>query len=147
MKFSSKLLVAGLICGASVAVAKEGVQNPVVKTRMDTMGVIRANTGVLGDMASGKAAFDADKATEAAAALAAAAATIPQVFEPNETDPVSEAKPEIWANFGDFTGKADALYKAAQAVDASSLDTLKAGMGGVGGACKDCHTTYRISTN
>lgn len=147
MKFSRKVLAAGLICAAGVAVAKEGVQNPVVKTRMDTMGVVRANTGILGDMASGKAVFEADKATEAAAALAAAAATIPQVFEPNETDPVSEAKPEIWANFDDFTSKADALYKAAQSVDASSLETLKVGMGGVGNACKDCHTTYRIKTD
>lgn len=147
MNFSSKIIAAGLICAAGVAFAKEGVQNPVVKTRMDTMGVIRVNTGILGDMAGGKAAFDADKAAEAAAALAAAANTIPEVFEANETDPVSEAKPEIWANFDDFSTKADALYKAAQAVDTSSLDTLKAGMGGVGGACKECHTTYRIQTN
>ncbi|MDF1619115.1 c-type cytochrome [Pseudothioclava nitratireducens] len=147
MKSYGKLLAVGLVCVAGVAAAKEGVTNPVVKERMDVMQVIRANTGALGDMASGKAAFDGAKAAEAAAAIAGAAATIPTVFEPQETDPVSEAKPAIWENFSDFTTKADALTTAAQSLDTGSLDALKAGMGAVGGACKACHTDYRIQTN
>lgn len=147
MTFSSKMLTLGLILAAGVAVAKEGVQNPVVKERMDLMGVVRVNTGILGDMAQGKADFDADKAAEAAAALAAAAAEIPQAFEANETDPVTEAKPEIWTDFETFTARSDALFKAAQGIDTSSLDALRVGMGAVAGACKDCHTDFRIQTN
>lgn len=147
MNLTSKALALGLICAAGLAYAKEGVQNPVVKNRMDTMGTIRANTAILGDMAGGKAPYDAAKAAEAAAALAAAASTIPQVFEAEETDPVSEALPDIWMKPEDFKAKADTLYKAAQALDTASLDGVKAGMGAVGGACKSCHETFRMKTN
>lgn len=147
MTISTKALTLGLICAASIAFAKEGVKNPVVKTRMDTMGVIRVNTGVLGDMAAGKAAFDSAKAAEAAAALAAAASTIPQVFDPEETDPVSEALPDIWMMPDEFSAKAERLYKAAQSLDTASLEGVKAGMGAVGGACKSCHETFRMKQN
>ncbi|MEI4471644.1 c-type cytochrome [Frigidibacter sp. MR17.24] len=118
-------------------------QNPVVKARMDLMGTIRMNTGVLGDMASGKAAFDAAKAGTAKAALTEAAAAIPAAFEPQETDPASEALPAIWQDWDDFAADAKALETAAGALDTSSVETIKAGMGGVGGACRDCHGEYR----
>lgn len=144
MKLPSKLLAVALIAAAGVALAKDGVQNPVVKARMDAMATIGANTKVLGDMAGGKVPFDAAQAAEAAAAINATALTVPGLFEPQEIDPVSEAKPEIWANWADFVAKADALAQAAAALDGSSLDGVKAGMGGIGGACKACHSAYRI---
>ena len=137
----SLALCAGLVAGA--ALAKDGVTNPVVKERMDVMQTIRVNTGKLGDMASGKATFDAAAATEAKTALAAAAAQIVKAFEANEDDPVSEATPKIWETYADFSSKAEAMVTAAEAVDTSSLDGIKAGMGAVGGACKACHESYR----
>ncbi|WP_435256639.1 c-type cytochrome [Thioclava sp. FR2] len=144
MKFVSKGLIAGLVLVAGVAIAKEGVQDPTVKARMDLMGTIGMNTKTLGDMAGGKADFDAAAAQAAKDAIIAASADIAAKFEPQATDPVAEAKPEIWTNWDDFVAKAGALNAAATALDASSLDGIKAGMGGVGGACKDCHTTYRM---
>lgn len=144
MKLHVKIMGLGLVLVAGMAVAKEGVTNPLVKERMDLMQTVRANTGALGDMASGKAPFDAAKAAEAQAALVAAAAEIPVKFGPEETDPVSEAKPEIWADFEDFTAHAKTLEEAASAIDIASLDGIKAGMGAVGGACKDCHTDFRM---
>ena len=80
----------------------------------------------------------------AKAALAAAAADIAAKFEPQATDPATEAKPEIWTNWDDFVAKADALKVAAEAMDASSLDSVKAGMGAIGGSCKACHSVYRM---
>lgn len=144
MKLQAKIVGLGLVLVAGMAVAKEGVTNPVVKERMDLMQVVRVNTGTLGDMASGKVTFDAAKAAEAKAALVAAAAEIPAKFEPEETDPVSEAKPEIWMMFDEFTANAATLEEAAAAIDTASLDGIKAGMGPVGGACKDCHTDFRM---
>jgi len=144
VKLQAKIVGLSLILVAGMAVAKEGVTNPVVKERMDLMQVVRVNTGTLGDMAAGKAPFDAAKAAEAQAALVAAAAQIPAKFEPEETDPVSEAKPDIWMMFDEFTAKAKSLEEAAAAVDTASLDGVKAGMGAVGGACKACHTDYRM---
>ena len=140
----SKTVAIGLIVVAGAAVAKEGVTNPTVKARMDTMQVIRQNTGILGDMAGGKTAFDAEAALAAKTALASAAGEIAARFEPQETDPVAEARPEIWTNWDDFVTKAEALVTAAEAVDASSLDGVRAGMGGIGGSCKACHEAYRM---
>jgi len=144
MKLMTKSLIAGLVLVAGVAVAKEGVQDPTVKARMDLMGTIGMNVKVLGDMATDKVAFDAAAALAAQEALVAASADISAKFEPQATDPVAEAKPEIWTNWDDFVAKAGALNAAATALDPASLDGVKAGMGAVGGACRDCHTTYRM---
>src|SRR5690606_23182662 len=103
--------------------------NPVVKERMDLMQTIRVNTGTLGNMASGKEAFDPAAATAAKTALAAAAAEIVVKFQANEDDPVSEGSPKIWEDYAGFTTRAEALVTAAEAVDVASLDGLKAGMG------------------
>jgi cytochrome c556 len=144
MTLMKKSLIAVLVLLAGTAVAKEGVQDPTVKARMALMSTIGMNTKVLGDMATDRTAFDATAAAAAKEALMAASADIAAKFEPQATDPVSEAKPEIWTNWDDYVAKANALNAAATAIDASSLDTIKAGMGAIGGSCRDCHSTYRM---
>ncbi|MDR5653284.1 c-type cytochrome [Ruixingdingia sedimenti] len=145
MKPIHMTLALSLALSAGTALfAKEGVTNPTVKARQDTMQTIRRNTAVLGDMAGGKTAFDPAAAAAAKAELAAAAAEIPVKFEPQEGDPKSEAKPEIWTGWDDYVQKAEALVAAAEAVDTASLDGVRAGMGAIGGACKSCHETYRL---
>lgn len=143
MKLISKAVIASLVLSAGVAFAKEGVQDPTVKARMDLMGTIGMNTKTLGDMAGDKAAFDATAAAAAKAALMAAAADIPVKFETEADDPVAEARPDIWMNFDGFKEKAAALAAAATAIDVSSLEGVKAGMGAVGESCKGCHTDFR----
>lgn len=144
MKLIMKTLIAGVVMSAGIAYAEVEPTDPVVIARQDLMKTIGMNTKVLGDMAGGKADFDAAKAEAAKAALIAASADIGAKFETQSTDPGEEAKPEVWTNWEDFLKKAGALNAAATALDASSLDTIKAGMGGIGGACKDCHTSYRM---
>lgn len=144
MTLMKKSLIAVLVLVAGTAVAKDGVQDPTVKARMELMSTIGQNTKVLGDMATDRTAFDATAAAAAKEALMAASAEIAAKFEPQATDPVSEAKPEIWTNWDDYVAKANALNAAATAIDASSLDTVKAGMGAIGGSCRDCHSTYRM---
>jgi cytochrome c556 len=136
-------LAVALMLVAGVAIAKEGVKDPTVKARMDLMAVVATNTKTLGEMAGGKIPFDATAAAAAKSALAAAAAEIPAKFEPQATDPVTEAKAEIWTNWDQFVAKSEALLKAAEAVDTASPETIGAGMGAIGGACKDCHSTFR----
>ena len=65
-------------------------------------------------------------------------------FEKAGVDPASESKPEIWTNWDDFVKKANDLNAAATALDASTLEGVQAGMGAIGGACKACHTAYRM---
>jgi cytochrome c556 len=57
------------------------------------------------------------------------------------------AKPEIWQNEQDFTGKLGDFQKAATAFNAvaagSDVDSIKASFGDLGKSCKACHDKYR----
>lgn len=143
MKFVTKAFVIGLMMSATVVFAAKST-DPDAKARQTLMDTIGMNTGILGDMAGGKAEFDATKADAAKAAIATSAGLIAATFEPQGTDAESKAKPEIWTNWEDFLVKADGLSKAAAALDATTVEGVQAGMGGIGGACKDCHMKYRM---
>lgn len=146
MTFISRMTcVAALVAlSAGAALAEAEASDPTVKARMELMATVGAATKTLGGMAGDKAPFDAAAAEAAKAALVAAAADIPAKFEANASDPASEAKAEIWTNWDDFVAKGAAMKTAAEALDASSLDGVKAGMGAIGGSCKACHSAYRM---
>lgn len=145
MKFTTKALIAGLILAGGVALAG-GATDPDAKARQDLMAANGGAMKVLGGMASGEAAFDAAAAAAALKVLTDNAAAIPAVFQnPGQPDAKSTAKPEIWTNWEEFLKDAGELGAAAAAVDASSVDGLKAGLGAVGGTCKDCHTEFKAS--
>jgi cytochrome c556 len=144
MKSVTKMLIAGFALVATVAFAETESTDPTVIAREQLMGTIGKNTKILGDMAGGKAPFDAAAAEAAKVALVAASSEIAAKFEPNVTDAGSEAKPDIWTNWEDFTTKATALNAAATALDATSVESIGAGMGAVGGACGACHKAYRM---
>lgn len=144
MKFV-KALVIGAVLISGAAYAKGDRTDPNAKARSDLMRVVGKNTGILGDMAGGKAAYDAAAAEAAKAAIIEAAGQVETAFkDQGGADPASEAKPEIWANWDEFLADAKALGDAAGAMDVSSAETIGAGMGALGGACKDCHTDFRI---
>lgn len=143
MKFVTKAFVAGLMLTATAVFAAKST-DPDAKARQTLMDTIGMNTGILGNMAVGKAEFDAVKAGTAKAAIITASGLIAATFEPQGTDAESKAKPEIWTNWEDFLAKANGLTKAATALDATNMEGVQAGMAGLGGACKDCHTKYRL---
>ena len=140
-----KAFAVGAILAAGAAFAEEEPTDPNAIARAELMKMVGMNTGILGNMAGGKEPYDAAKAEAAKAALIEAAGKIEATFkDQGAADPVSEAKPEIWANWDDFLVKAKALGDAAAAIDVASAETIGAGMGAIGGACKDCHSTYRV---
>ncbi|MBE2275039.1 MAG: cytochrome c [Rhodobacteraceae bacterium] len=145
MKFAKIVLVTLAVVGSvAVAYAKGERTVPEAMARAQLMDDVRTNMGVLGGMAEGKVAFDAAAAAAARDALIADADKISEAFAvQGADDPASEAKPEIWTDWDAFLVKAGGLKSAAEAVDTTSLDTVKAGLGGLGGACKACHQTYR----
>ncbi len=143
MKFT-KYLAVGAILIAGAAFAEGDRTDPNAKARSDLMRTIGKNTGILGDMAGGKSAYDAAAAEAAKAAIIEASAGIEAAFkDQGAADPASEAKPEIWTNWDEFLKDAGALNAAATALDVASVETIGAGMGAIGGACKDCHTEFR----
>jgi cytochrome c556 len=140
-----KAFAIGAVLAAGAAFAEDAKPTePNAIARADLMKIIGKNTGILGNMAGGKDPYDAAAAEGAKAALIDASAKIEATFkDEGAADPASEAKPEVWANWDDFLVKAKALNTAAGAIDVASVETIGAGMGAIGGACKDCHTTYR----
>jgi cytochrome c556 len=144
MKLTAKTLVLGLILMGGIAYGSTAT-DPDAKARQEVMDANGAAAKTLGEMASGKVAFDAKAAAAAKQSLIDDSAKIPVVFKAQSTDPASKAKPEIWTAWDDFTAKAKDLGTAATAMDATSLDGVKAGMDALGGACKACHTAYKAS--
>ena len=129
---------------ASAALAHEGVSDPQVKSRMMVMEEIRLNMGAIGGMAKGKLPFDAKKAETAKSKLLKASAKVQPAFKPAAQDPASEAAPAIWSDWDGFSAKAVAMDVALEALDTSSLESLKAGLGAIGQSCGGCHKVYRI---
>lgn len=138
-----KIIAVMLACVATVTIAAEATE-PTVKARQELMDVIGASTKTLGDMAQGTTTFDAAAAEAAKAAMIEASAGIAAAFETQATDPASKSKPEVWTNWDDFVAKGNALNAAATAADVSSAAAIGASLGAIGGACKDCHTAYRL---
>lgn len=145
MKHLAKSLVAGLVLVAGVAFAETEATTPEVIARHDLMKSFGGAAKTLGGMAKGEVAYDAAAAEAAKQVLIAGAADIGPKFTANVEDAGSEAKPEVWTGWDDFVAKGNALGTAAAALDVASAETIGAGMAGVGGACKDCHTTYRMA--
>jgi len=144
MKSVTKAFIAAFALVATVALAETESTDPTVIARQELMAGIGKNTKILGDMVKGTTPFDAAAAEAAKTVLVASSAQISAKFEANVTDAGSEAKPEIWTNWEDFAAKGMALNAAATAMDTSSVETIGAGMGAVGGACGACHKAYRM---
>ena len=144
MRTFAKTLCISALLMTGAAFAAVTATDPDVIARKDLMKTIGGAAKTLGGMASGEVAHDAAAAEAAKQAMIAAAAEIEAKFTNNAADPASEAKPEVWTNWNDFLGKGKALGDAAGALDVASAESIGAGMGAIGGACKACHTDYRV---
>lgn len=130
---------------AGVGLAHTGVTNPAVLARMESMEKIGDGMKVLGQMAKGEAAFDADAARGAAAQVARHAAETPRLFEVKEDDQHSEARDIIWTDFADFKAKSDDLMVLAEGLAESiqSEADVRAAVASLGKTCVACHEVYR----
>jgi len=138
--------VCALLITPSALVAHEEATG-VVKERMDLMETQKEAMKVLGAMAKGKAPFNAAEASAAAQEIETTAAKIPELFPEGTVGEPSEAKPEIWTQWDEFTADAEQLKTAATALKAA-LDgdspEWQAEFKGVIDSCKTCHKTFRV---
>lgn len=135
--------VALTLCALSVALLAGADASPI-KARKDLMDSFGAAAKALGKMADGSLPFDAAAAAAARQTLVDAPAPIAQAFGPMAVDASSKAKGAIWSNWSDFLARSDAVGAAATALDTTSAETTGAGMVAVAGACKSCHSDYRM---
>jgi cytochrome c556 len=146
------LIAAIATLGVSAALAQEA-EDPyadAVEMRHGLMLQMATDLGKVGAMAKAETPYDAAVAGKAAANIAAIASVLSMDQFPagseyqKSTD--SFALPAIWTAQDDFLQKIADLNAAAatfQTAAATDVDSLKAGMGALGGACAACHKAYR----
>ncbi len=141
------IIALALLAFVPLALAHEGATD-VVKERMDLMDTQKEAMKVIGQMAKGKVPFDAAKAAEAAGEIERTSKQIPDLFPEGTGGHPSEAKPEVWTKWDEFTGDAEGLDTAARdlilALEAPGAPNWKVQFKGVIDACKTCHKTFRM---
>lgn len=140
-----KILAIGLCLAAGITWAHGGVQNPKVMDRMNNMTDIADEVKTLAKMSKGAIPFDAEAARGSANKIAAHAEETITLFTNPESDPKSEAKPNIWTEFEDFTAKSNELRDLALRLSSSisEVSDLELAVSELGKNCKSCHSVYR----
>ena len=142
---SFKLIILVSLTISSVAFAHSGVKDKNVKERMMVMKEMAGNTKIIGQMLKGKTSFDANQVKLALERLSALSLETPKVFTINATDPKSEAMPNIWDEFDEFTKLSKDLAETSivLANSVSTIEDLQPALKKVSSGCKACHSRYR----
>ena len=142
---SFKLIILVSLTISSVAFAHSGVKDKNVKKRMMLMKEMAGNTKIIGQMLKGKTSFDTIQVKLALERLSALSLETPKVFTINATDPKSEATPNIWDEFDEFTKLSKDLAETS-IVLANSVENpedLRPALKRISSGCKACHSRYR----
>jgi len=138
-----------LICtlGVTATVSADDVED-AVEYRQSVMNVFYWNTHLLGAMTKGKVPFDKAAFKRHADDLAAAAnMDILSGFPEDSVSDDSDAKDEIWLDWGDFESKLEAIRsqsaKLADVAGNGNEAAMKAQFEETRRACKGCHDSYK----
>jgi cytochrome c556 len=141
--------VAAFMSGAIAQEAEDPFAD-AVEMRHGLMLQMATDLGKVGAMAKAEIPYDPAVASKAAANITAIASVLSMDQFPAgseyQVSADSYALPAIWTAQDDFLGKIAGLNTAAAAFQVAAgtdLDSLKAGMGALGGACAACHKAYR----
>ncbi len=145
--FRSCLLLAGSL---ALAVPVAASAPDTIKSRQDNFKSMGRSMKMISDEVR-KSKPDFAVIRREAARLERASGRIPRLF-PAGTGPeagvTTEALPVIWTNAAGFraaSGKLTTATKGLRAAAASNdVGRVRAALGGTGGACKECHDTYRL---
>lgn len=150
MRVLIMVAAASALLGSGAIAEVEDPFADAVEMRHGLMLQMATDLGKVGAMAKGEVPDDAAVAGKAAANIAAIASVLSMEQFPAGSEyqksADSFALPAVWTAQDDFLQKIADLNTAAaafQTAAATDLDSLKAGMGGIGGACSACHKAYR----
>ena len=154
--FSKSAIALGLsgllVATASFAGSHAKTDNKAVAARHAQMQLIAYSIGILGATAKGEMEFDAEMVNSAATNLNKMATLDPATLWIAGTEQGavagSRAKAEVWSDADGFAAAFEKLASASAAlVGAADAAAVGAGMGALGGSCKECHETYRGPKN
>lgn len=131
------------ISGMGTTLAHEGVQNPAVLERMESMSTMVRSLTEMRRMSRGQLPFDAAKVEQAKQILLQETMRTPDLFEAEESDPRDEALPAIWTNWDDFSAANDRMLAVINQADPATQDELRVWIRDVGLTCAACHRSYR----
>ncbi|WP_306145773.1 cytochrome c [Roseibium sp. MMSF_3412] len=140
------VFVAGM--GTSVA---DGHFDNAIKARKAVMALYAWNLGQLGAMAKGDIEYNAEAAQIAAENIKILAtmnngSAWPQGSDSTALPGKTRAKVEAWTTYpesAEINKKLAAAAVAMSNVAGDGVDAVRANIGAIGGACKDCHTKFR----
>lgn len=136
-----------LLAGCGEPPLEDTAEGRAYLERQAVMDQIAEHVGVVGGMARGDIPDDQAAFTAAAVALVPLTERMTDGFQVEGIVSESRAKPEIWANMGDFAEKAQATVAAVAAVASAAQSGDFAGAkelaGNIGGTCGACHRPYR----
>lgn len=141
------LMIAAVVAcfsSLSVADAHEGAEG-AVKARMDSMSAIGDANRPLTRMSRGQMDFDLETVRNSASIMAEnSMVEVLEYFPEGSAGGVSEALPEIWENWEEFSGIMADLNRSAVALSAiESEEEFAALYREVGMTCRSCHRSYR----
>lgn len=123
-----------------------------ISDRQDAMDAVSDNMKVLVPMIRGERPFDGAAAADAGGVIADSFDAARELFpEDSQEGGDTRAKAEIWQDMAGFVAILDKGHDAATAVaaagEAGDEDAFRAAFMQLGGACKDCHETFRAPKN
>jgi cytochrome c556 len=128
----------------------EAQAKSAIEARQGLFKVMTTQFGPIGGMLRNTVPFDAAVVARNSARVATLGEMVPEMFALDTrafTTIKTAALPGIWNSQADFKGKADALVKAANELNAAAKGGDKAATlaaaGAVGKACGSCHDNYR----
>jgi cytochrome c556 len=147
MKAIQPILAAMLLVGgfAGGVQALEGATG-IVQERAETMKGITAAVKQIKAMLDGKAEYKPARVEELARAIAAHSGdALLKQFPKGSAHPPSEAKPEIWEDWQEFSKHAAAMQKHALrlADGAARAETASGPYKDMHDVCRDCHKPFR----
>ena len=150
MRLMLLIAATSAVLASSVIAEEEDPFADAVEMRHGLMLQMATDLGKVGAMAKEEAPYDAAVASKAAANIASIASVLSMDQFPAGSEyqksADSFALPAVWTAQDDFLQKIADLNTAAasfQTAAGTDLDSLKAGMAGIGGACSACHKVYR----
>ena len=137
-----------LLLAASATANAQDKPEDIIRYRQSAYTVLLWNWMPMNAMVRGRIPFDAAEFARRADRVAALTPQLLEGFpEGSGTGAPTEAKPEIWTDFADFTAKMKDLERESAALSTIAKSGDEAKMreqfAKVGGACKACHDKYK----
>ena len=148
MRHSTGLIAVLMFFFAGTAHAQAKPED-AIKYRRAVYRVLLWNWMPLNAMARGRVAFDAAAFAKGAERVASLSTQLLEGFPAgSQTGAPTDAKPEIWTRYADFSAKMKSFEteaaKLASTAKGGNEVATKAQFGKVAGTCKACHDKYKL---